>query len=516
FPDYYDGKLFIYDFMRDWVLAVSMYENGDLEKIEPFLPDLKLSSPVDMEFGPDGALYILEYGTRWFARNQDARLIRIDYAEGNRAPVAEITASKTIGAAPMEVNLSADASFDYDEDDELTYVWTFPEGAQKEGLAVSHTFAEAGSYEVSLQVRDEAGAFGERKINLQVGNEPPVIKTQLRGNKTFFWRESPLTYEIEVEDLEDGSLAAGSLPEGSVAISFDYLNGSEDPTIQAQDHAALANASIVAAGKELVQTYGCIACHAVNQKIQGPSYQEVSERYQDREDNIAYISNKIRNGGNGLWGGNAMPAQTQVSEEDARKIAIYLLSLASEEPLPPSLARQGRLNMDEHRGLGQGSRYMLQISYQDQGGDEVGPLSVYDSYTFRSPRVSLQQMDQIRSKNARMRNLREQNIRYGQLRSDAVVVLPEFDLSTIEQIALRYRTELEDVSLEVHADAVDGPLLGIFSPTQTGQTFREADITLQSMEGIHDVYLVLTNNGGAEGNAEVLGIEWLYVYPPKP
>ncbi|MEL6593249.1 MAG: PKD domain-containing protein, partial [Bacteroidota bacterium] len=516
FPDYYDGKLFIYDFMRDWVLAVSMYENGDLEKIEPFLPDLKLSSPVDMEFGPDGALYILEYGTRWFARNQDARLIRIDYSEGNRAPIAEIAASKLKGAAPMEISLSAEKSFDYDEEDELSYVWTFPEGAQKEGLEVSHTFAEPGSYEVVLQVRDEEGAFGERKISLQVGNEPPMIKTQLKGNKTFFWKESPLEYEIDVEDLEDGSLAAGSLPEGAVAISFDFLDGSEDPTIQAQDHAALANASVVAAGKEMVQNYGCIACHAVNKKVQGPSYQEVSEKYQDQDDNVAYLINKIRNGGSGVWGGNAMPAQAQVSEEDAQKIAIYLLSLANNEPLPPSLARSGTLAMDQHQGLGQGSSYSLQISYQDQGGDEVGPLSVYESYTFRSPRVPLQEMDQIRSQNARMRNIREQNIRYGQLRADAVVVLPNFDLSTIEQIALRYRTQQEGVVLELRADAMDGPLLGTFNPDQTGQAFREADLSVQSIEGIHDVYLVLTNNGSTKGNAEVLGLQWLYVYPPAP
>ncbi|MEL6846456.1 MAG: carbohydrate-binding protein, partial [Bacteroidota bacterium] len=102
------------------------------------------------------------------------------------------------------------------------------------------------------------------------------------------------------------------------------------------------------------------------------------------------------------------------------------------------------------------------------------------------------------------------------LRADAVVVLPNFDLSTIEQIALRYRTQQEGVVLELRADAVDGPLLGTFNPDQTGQAFREADLSVQSIEGIHDVYLVLTNNGNTKGNAEVLGLQWLYVYPPAP
>ena len=44
----------------------------------------------DVASGPDGAIYILEYGTNWFAKNSDARLLRIEYSEGNRTPVANI------------------------------------------------------------------------------------------------------------------------------------------------------------------------------------------------------------------------------------------------------------------------------------------------------------------------------------------------------------------------------------------------------------------------------------------
>ncbi|NJN33567.1 MAG: PQQ-dependent sugar dehydrogenase [Saprospiraceae bacterium] len=81
FPDYFDGKFFAYDWMRDWINIVSMKPNGDFESMERFLPNMKFSHPMDMQFGKNGALYMLEYGQNWFAQNDDARLTRIDFKQ---------------------------------------------------------------------------------------------------------------------------------------------------------------------------------------------------------------------------------------------------------------------------------------------------------------------------------------------------------------------------------------------------------------------------------------------------
>jgi glucose/arabinose dehydrogenase len=78
-PDYYNGKLFIYDFMRNFIKAVTMRPGGDFYKMEPFVANIKFAAPIDMEMGPDGRLYILEYGTGWFHKNPDAGLSRIDF-----------------------------------------------------------------------------------------------------------------------------------------------------------------------------------------------------------------------------------------------------------------------------------------------------------------------------------------------------------------------------------------------------------------------------------------------------
>ena len=78
-PEYYNGKLFIYEWMRNWIKVVTMKPNGDFYRMEPFLQHIKFAAPVDMEMGPDGKLYILEYGTGWFSKNKDAGLSRIDF-----------------------------------------------------------------------------------------------------------------------------------------------------------------------------------------------------------------------------------------------------------------------------------------------------------------------------------------------------------------------------------------------------------------------------------------------------
>ena len=80
YPEYYNGKLFIYDWIRGWIKAVTLQPNGDFEQMEPFIPHTVLHNCIDMEAGPDGKLYLLEYGTGWFVKNPDAGLYRIDYS----------------------------------------------------------------------------------------------------------------------------------------------------------------------------------------------------------------------------------------------------------------------------------------------------------------------------------------------------------------------------------------------------------------------------------------------------
>ncbi len=83
----YDRTLFIFDWMRNWIKAVKLDAQYRVARIEPLLPKLSFRKPIDIRTGPEGALYIAEYGDKW-GDNNDAQIVRIVYRRGNRPPVA--------------------------------------------------------------------------------------------------------------------------------------------------------------------------------------------------------------------------------------------------------------------------------------------------------------------------------------------------------------------------------------------------------------------------------------------
>lgn len=76
-PAAYDGRQFVYEWERGWILTASIAETGGLARLERFAPEIKLKHPVEMELGPDGALYVIEFGTAW-ENNKDAQIVRIE------------------------------------------------------------------------------------------------------------------------------------------------------------------------------------------------------------------------------------------------------------------------------------------------------------------------------------------------------------------------------------------------------------------------------------------------------
>lgn len=82
---------------------------------------------MDMAFGPDGALYVLDYGTAWFGGDENSGLYRIENATDGHSPVAQAAADRTSGQAALKVSFSSAGSSDADGD-ALTYSWDFGDG----------------------------------------------------------------------------------------------------------------------------------------------------------------------------------------------------------------------------------------------------------------------------------------------------------------------------------------------------------------------------------------------------
>jgi cytochrome c len=94
---------------------------------------------------------------------------------------------------------------------------------------------------------------------------------------------------------------------------------------------ALVAAAVVSApafaDMELAKKSNCLACHAVDTKLVGPAYKEVAAKYAGQKDAVATLTDHILKGSTGRWGAIPMPANTQVSEGDAKKLAAWVLSL---------------------------------------------------------------------------------------------------------------------------------------------------------------------------------------------
>jgi cytochrome c len=85
-PKEFDHTLFIYEWSRNWIIAVHLDKDDKIAKMEKFCEKMTFMRPMDMELGADGCLYVVEYGTNW-GDNFDTQIVRIEYAP-------ETTASK--------------------------------------------------------------------------------------------------------------------------------------------------------------------------------------------------------------------------------------------------------------------------------------------------------------------------------------------------------------------------------------------------------------------------------------
>jgi cytochrome c len=90
--------------------------------------------------------------------------------------------------------------------------------------------------------------------------------------------------------------------------------------------AAVLAVTPVFASKELATKNACLACHAVDTKLVGPAYQDVSKKYAGQKDAEETLAKSIKAGGSGKWGPVPMPAQAALSDADAKALAAWVLA----------------------------------------------------------------------------------------------------------------------------------------------------------------------------------------------
>ncbi|MCX4515191.1 PQQ-dependent sugar dehydrogenase [Streptomyces sp. NBC_01619] len=204
FPEDLDGHFFAGEFGRRWIKTIDVNANGTPGTIGAF--PWSGTQVMDMAFGPNGALYVLDYGTGYFSGDANSALYRIEYVGGgNRSPVAKAAADRTSGQAPLTVAFSSTGSSD-PEGGALSYSWNFGDGSTSTSAAPSHTYTANGQYTAVLTVRDPDGDTGTASLPITVGNTAPTVTVKLPVDGTLFSFGDSVPYEITVTDPEDGTI----------------------------------------------------------------------------------------------------------------------------------------------------------------------------------------------------------------------------------------------------------------------------------------------------------------------
>jgi len=527
-------------------MSVTLDADGNYKTMERFVPDYHPVQPLDIKFGPEGDLYVLEYGSNPSRSSLESKLVRIEYNAGNRKPLVVASVTKKGGAVPFTTTLSAAGTKDYD-DDELTYEWEVvsDDGAVTtySGFETQITLREQGVYKATLTVKDPSGDSNEASVQIVAGNEPPNVDVRFEGNRTFFFDDTRVDYKIDVSDKEDGSLASGEIDPRAVAISIDYVSEGLRFTPALLKQAALDSSTQFAVAQALINNSDCRTCHTRDVKTVGPAFRQIAERYPVSRQTIDTLAKRIIRGSHGVWGtDNNMPAHPSISPHDARTIANYILSI--NEPTPKTLPVEGQFVFnipDDDTGNG---TYIIRAAYTDRGGKELPSHTTDSVILLRTPRFSPLTSDRIEGG-----ALRDQLDEYVFLtaKHNSFIVFEGIDLKGIRKISFRPNWHLYDIypggKIEIRLGSPDGELLGsavldreqfntryrglfggipnmtadqqrraeqyprldekkFFAPGSDKNAFTIPSIApIKHVDGVRDVYFVFRNDSAAAGES---------------
>ncbi len=499
-PEYYHGKLFIYEWIRGWIKAVTLKANGDFDKMEPFMSSTKFLAPIDMEMGPDGKLYILEYGSGWFSKNVDAGLSRVDYVAGNRAPkIMSLISDKLTGALPLQVKLSVEAKDP--ENDKMLYSWHLGDGTTKETTEpkLDYSYSTAGDFNIDVEIKDDKGAaVKSEKVLVYAGNETPDVSVAVLGNQSFYFPGKKVNYKVSVADKDDST---GKVDPANLYVSADYVIGSD----RAGASPGHRQGEVAISGKSMIQSLDCKSCHKENEKSIGPSYVQVAEKYSRDRGARNNLIDKIINGGGGVWGETVMAAHPNLPGSDVDIIVRWILSLSSSAPKPKTLPITGNVAATLDKPIADNGVLSISASYTDKGGARIKPLTGRNTITLRNNKLMFTGKEKMKG----FSSINFNGVNYMITpKPEGWLALEQIDLKGIGSVlvAAGWQTPPDyGFDLELRLDTPDGPVIGSGSivapqgkpvnanPSSLGGTATTIKINEQkeasTIGKLHDIYI---------------------------
>ena len=523
FPAALNHTLLIYEWTRNWIKLVQLDDQDRIVKIEPFMPQQKFVRPIDMQFGPEGALYLLEYGETWGV-NADARLVRIDYMRGNRPPVAVAAVENNIGPVPLKVRLSGRGTHDRDGEDTLTYEWRLISAADPQaqprvlgtGLEIEAEIAEAGVYTAELMVRDTEGASRSATVPVLAGNAPPELRFASPQSGDFFDPAQPIAYQLVLRDAEDGTndeeqIESGSGqpldPEGPgrASVNAVFLTGPIPRAgVPATDDLTAPS------GLKRMKNSDCFNCHAVDQKRVGPMLLDIANKYRGVEGALEVSVQRVQKGSTGVWGKIPMIPHSHNTVDELREMVGWIYSLE-----PAGLVRvfqgfAGEVSVPAEEA-GKSGYYRLEAVYADRGAGPVPSLSSSVTVFLRQRLVEAEQADEVRGPQILNSGNASGGRFIGAINHGHVLRFSGVQLDQVGSLKLKIASAGAGGAIEVRLDSAEGELVAEVPVEVNGQweQFYERTVDIGKRAGRRDLFIRFTHPGQAGGLMNLDAIEFL-------
>ncbi|MFB6721257.1 ThuA domain-containing protein [Kribbella sp. NPDC056345] len=207
-PAYFDGKAVFADWNDSRLFSVQLNDaRTGVNDVSRMLQKLNFIRPHALQFGQDGALYVIEWGSGFGGNNADSGIYRIDYVQGNRAPIAQFSTDKTSGPTPLIVAFDSTGSRDPDGQP-ITLAWDFDGNGTTDSTEAkpSYTYTTPGVFTARLTVTDADGRTAVSNQTITAGNTAPTITVEAPPDGGFFDFGDTVRYKVTVTDPEDGTV----------------------------------------------------------------------------------------------------------------------------------------------------------------------------------------------------------------------------------------------------------------------------------------------------------------------
>ncbi|WP_380166712.1 ThuA domain-containing protein [Jannaschia sp. R86511] len=213
-PEYFSNKALLGEWNTGQLYNVLLDDDRtEPVKVDEFLPRRTIIKPMAWEWGPDGALYMIDWGSGFGGNNADSGVYRIDYISGSRAPIARASADVTSGPVPLEVQFSSEGTRDPDGG-VLTYAWDLDGDGDVDSTEAnpSYTYSTAGSYQALLTVTNDQERTATATVNIAAGNTRPTVEITGPPEGGFTEFGDTVAYSVEVTDPEDDAAGVDTCP----------------------------------------------------------------------------------------------------------------------------------------------------------------------------------------------------------------------------------------------------------------------------------------------------------------